>query len=104
MIEADMNDSTPLRNIQKEKDEVYEEVEDDSKITHNGERIEEVELFETIDENDRERGRSDGDSVATTKVDNINRIRLGLIVTIPSSKELYKRLALQLQKWFSKMK
>ena len=48
--------------------------------------------------------RSDGDSVATTKVDNIKKTRMGLMLTIPASKEPDKLLSTYLQKWFNKMK
>ena len=47
----------------------------------------------------------DDDSVATIKVTNIHRTRIGLSVTVPpSTKEPDKKLCLQLQKWFDKMR
>ena len=48
--------------------------------------------------------RSDEYSEATTKVDNIKKTRMGLMLTIPASKEPDKLLANYLQKWFNKMK
>ena len=48
--------------------------------------------------------REDGESVATRKVDNVKRIRIGLMLILPSSKKPDKKLVLQLTKWFSKMK
>ena len=48
--------------------------------------------------------REDQESVATTKVDNVKRTRIGLMLTLPSSKEPDKTLVLQITKWFNKMK
>ena len=46
----------------------------------------------------------ENESVATTKVDNVKRTRIGLMLTVPSSKEPDKKLNLQLVKWFTKMR
>ena len=60
--------------------------------------------METIKERGKEKAGNDEDSVATTKADNIKRTRMGLMITLPSSKEPDKRLTLEIQKWFDKMK
>ena len=46
----------------------------------------------------------DDDSVVTTKVDNIRRTRIGILLTPPPAKEPDKKLCLEAQKWFGKMK
>ena len=43
------------------------------------------------------------ESMATTKADNVTRTRIGLMLTVQSSKEPDKCLSLVLQKWFNKM-
>ena len=52
----------------------------------------------------KENPRTDGDSVDTTKVENISRTRIGLMITLPQSKEPDKCLSIHLKKWFTKMK
>ena len=49
-------------------------------------------------------GGGDNDSVGTVKVDNIVRTRIGLMLTIPPSKEPDKKLCSIAQQWFKKMK
>ena len=81
---------------------------DTSEDTDSGMRTEEEEGVDlsvskiTIEE-EGEVTRIETESVATTKVDNITRTRIGIMVTIPPSKEPDKCLSLHLKKWFNKM-
>ena len=46
----------------------------------------------------------DSESIVTTKRDNIVRTRIGLTLTLPPAKEPDKKLCMETQKWFDKMK
>ena len=46
----------------------------------------------------------DGESVATERVENIKRTRIGLTLSVPPSKDPDKQLCMIAQKWFMKMK
>ena len=46
----------------------------------------------------------DTESIVTAKRDNIVRTRIGLTLTLPPDKEPDKKLSLETQKWFDKMK
>ena len=46
----------------------------------------------------------DGDSVATEKIDNVKRTRIGLTLSVGPSKDPDKQLCVIAQKWFGKMK
>ena len=57
------------------------------------------------DANAGNKNDEDNNSVATLRVDNIHRTRIGIHVTAPpSTQEPDKKLCLQFQKWFTKMK
>ena len=69
------------------------------------EEVDEINVLKIINEKvkEKEKTRGDGDSVATTKVDDIERMRMGLMITIPSSKEPENCISLLLQIWFNKV-
>ena len=75
------------------------------------ERIEERDQTARVDEekvdanisrislkDEKESSRNDGESVVTTRVDNISRTRIGMMLTLPSSKEPDKCLFSHLKK------
>ena len=80
----------------KNKERVMDERVDEEEIEREVSKI-------TIEE-EKESTRNDSESVATTKVDNIRRTRIGMMITLPPSKEPDKCLSAHLKKWFNKMK
>jgi hypothetical protein len=105
VLDVDMLDTNASKDVDNNTEECQKETEE-NEITseEEEEKTEEFGILETIKEKEKEKVGNDGDSVATTKADNINRTRMGLMITLPPSKELDKRLTLELQKWFNKMK
>ena len=62
-----------------------------------------VEIKENSNSNEKEKIREDNESVATTRIDNIKKTRIGLMMTLPPSTEPDKCLTTHLQEWFKKM-
>ena len=69
-----------------------------------GKVAEEVSVIKVTNTKESAQMGTENESVATTKVDNVKRTRIGLMLTLPSSKEPDKKLNLLLVKWFTKMK
>ena len=95
--------NTSQYNIES-SDSEFEDDEENNNTSRKGDKKNKTDTAE-LNKGKKDRSvRSDEYSEATTKVDNIKKTRMGLMLTIPASKEPDKLLANYLQKWFNKMK